>query len=252
MPIDQPPSILSLSSQLPSDSIQIATWNCRGLHNSIPYIQHMISMGVDILVLQEHWLWPFEMSEFDSIDPNYSYTAVSDSCLSPTSTLICGCGGCAILWKKSIPAAVISNLISDRICGIQVPIEGTCSLSILGVYMPSSDQPSHVYNECIAVIDQAISNTCSSPLLIVSELNCHLGHAGCPRSLGMQWKNILDSHSLYVPSLSQLATGHLLLGLTFNNPGLHYWKLHHINSHGLLQSRGRTPAQHLRPSPHHL
>ena len=173
------------------------------------------------------------MSEFDSIDPNYSYTAVSDSRLSPTSTLTRGCGGCAILWKKSIPAAVISNLKSDRICGIQVPIEGTCSLTILGVYMPSSDQPSHVYNECIAIIDQAISNTsCSSPLLVVGG---HLGHAGGPRSLaepnhrGMQWKNILDSHSLYVPSLSQFATGH-----------------------GLLQSRGTTPTQHLRPSPHPL
>ena len=69
-------------------------------------------------------------------------------------------------------------------------------------------------NVYIAIIDQAISNTsCSSPLLVVGDLNCHLGHAGGPRSLaepnhrGMQWKNILDSHSLYVPSLSQLATG---------------------------------------------
>ena len=33
--------------------LQIATWNCRGLHNSIPYIRHMSSMGVE---LQEHWL----------------------------------------------------------------------------------------------------------------------------------------------------------------------------------------------------
>ena len=43
-----------------SDSIRIATWNCRGLHNSIPYIRHLIAKGIDILVLQEHWLWPFE------------------------------------------------------------------------------------------------------------------------------------------------------------------------------------------------
>ena len=61
----------SLPSQKLSDSIQIATWNCRGLHNSIPYIKHLISTGVDILVLQEHWLWPFELSELDSIDSNF-------------------------------------------------------------------------------------------------------------------------------------------------------------------------------------
>ena len=41
------------SHHLPSsqrlDSIQIATWNCRGLHNSISYVKHLLSRGVDIL-----------------------------------------------------------------------------------------------------------------------------------------------------------------------------------------------------------
>ena len=106
------------------------------------------------------------------------------------------------------------NLKSDRICGIQIPIEGKHTLTILGVYMPSSDQPQEVYNEHIATINQAISNvSCSSPLLVLGDLNCHLGCAEGPRSSadpnfrGKQWKDILDSHSLYVPSLSQLATG---------------------------------------------
>ena len=53
----------------------------------------------------------------------------------------------------------------------------------------------------------------NSSLLVVDDLNCHLGQAGGPRSLaepnhrGMQWKDLIDSHSLYVPSLSHLATG---------------------------------------------
>ena len=85
-----------------SDSIQIATWNCRGLHNSLPYIRHLIAKGIDILVLQEHWPWPFELSELESIDSNFSYSAVCDSRLSPTSTLTRGCGGCAILWKNYV------------------------------------------------------------------------------------------------------------------------------------------------------
>ena len=100
-------------------------------------------------------------------------------------------------------AVVMSNLKSDRICGIQVPIEGTRSLTILGVYMPSSDQPQEVYNDYMATINQTISNTfCSSPLLVVGDLNCHLGQAGGPRSSaepnhrGMQWKDLIDSHSL--------------------------------------------------------
>ena len=110
----------SLPSQKLSDSIQIATWNCRGLHNSIPYIKNLISTGLDILVLQEHWLCPFELSELDSIDSNFFYTATCDSRLSSTSTLTRGCGGCAILLRKSLPAVATSNLNSDRICSIQV------------------------------------------------------------------------------------------------------------------------------------
>ena len=124
------------SSLRQTDTIQIATWNCRGLHNSIPYIKLLISKGTDILVLQEHWLWPFEMDQLESIDPNYTHTAVCDNRLSPTSTLGRGCGGCAILWKKTIPATLVSNLESDRICGIQLPLEGNHSaLTILGAYI---------------------------------------------------------------------------------------------------------------------
>ena len=91
---------LATSSSLrQTDTIQIATWNCRGLHNSFPYIKHLISKGTDILILQEHWLWPFELDQLESIDPNYTYTCVCDNRLSPTSTLRRGCGGCAILYS---------------------------------------------------------------------------------------------------------------------------------------------------------
>ena len=38
------------SSLRQTDTIQIATWNCRGLHNSVPYIKHLISKGTDIVV----------------------------------------------------------------------------------------------------------------------------------------------------------------------------------------------------------
>ena len=199
--------------QIPSRLL--ATWNCRGLHNSNPYIKHPISKGTDILVLHEHWLWPFELDQLESIDPNYTHTAVCDNHLSPTSTLRRGCGGCAILWKKTIPATLVSNLESNRICGIQLPLEGTHSaLTILGAYMPSSDQPQEVYNAHLATINQAITQIPpSSPLLIVGVLNCHLGSRGGPRSSadpnqrGLQWKDLINSHSLYVPSLSNLASG---------------------------------------------
>ena len=51
-----------------------------------------------------------------------------------------------------------------------------------------------------------------SPLLIVGDLNCHLGHLGGPRSTdlpnarGHLWKELIDHKSLFVPSLCQLAS----------------------------------------------
>ena len=145
---------MSLPAQQPTNTIKIASWNCRGLHNSILYINHLISSGVDILVLQEHWLWPFELNELQSIDPNFSYTGVCDSRLSPTSTLTRGCGGCAIMWKNSIPATPISTLKSDRICGIQISIPNSDPLSPSSVstclvrtspkrFMMNTSQPSN-------------------------------------------------------------------------------------------------------------
>ena len=47
-------------------------------------------------------------------------------------------GGIAILLEKSIGAAPISEIQSDRICGIRFPLDDGVSstLSVFGVYLP--------------------------------------------------------------------------------------------------------------------
>ena len=53
----------------------------------------------------------------------------------------------------------------------------------------------------------------SNPLMLVGDLNCKLGNLCGPRSSsdpnqrGTQWMELIDNHSLYVPSLSTLAPG---------------------------------------------
>ena len=202
------PSSQTLTSH--TGSISIASWNCRGLHNSIPYIQHLFSLGVDILILQEHWLWPLQLG---SINKNYSFVAVCDQRLSSTSNLSHGCDGTPILCKKCFHAAPLSKLNSDRICGIQLPLPLSHTLTILGVYMPSSDQPQEIYNSYVQAVDQVICQVSpSSPFIVAGDLNCHLGHLGgptssdCFNSRGLQWKELIDCHSLYVTS-SNITTG---------------------------------------------
>ena len=73
-----------------SDSLNIVAWNCRGIRTSI------------LIILGEHWLWPFELSLLKTIHQDFTYTAVSDSRLNPSSDLTRGCGGVAILWRSSL------------------------------------------------------------------------------------------------------------------------------------------------------
>ena len=41
--------------------------------------------------------WPFELSLLKTIQQDFTYTAVSDSCLNPSSDLTRGCGKVTIL-----------------------------------------------------------------------------------------------------------------------------------------------------------
>ena len=66
-------------------SLKIGSWNCRGLRNSVPYIHYLIAAGNDINILEEHWLWPYELVNPKCVHQDFSYIAVSDKCLNSTS-----------------------------------------------------------------------------------------------------------------------------------------------------------------------
>ena len=193
-------------------TLKVVSWNCRGLHNSVPYLHHLIAQDVDIIILEEHWLWPFELSHLSSIDSDFSVTAVFDQRLNATSDLRRGCGGVAILWRKSLHASPLSFTDCDRMCGLSVNLPNSYrSLNIIGVYMPSAEQPQEVYSSYLSSVEHAISqlNT-QGPLLIMGDLNAHLGdrtEANTTNPRGVLWNNMLDAHSLVNVSLGPLATG---------------------------------------------
>ena len=100
----------------------------------------------------------------------------------------------------------------DRICSLQLSI--TDSLIVIGIYMPSADQPQEVYSLHLNEVNDTFAKLSpDSPAIIVGDLNRHLGHLGgsrgsdTPNSRGLQWKELIDHHSLHVPSLSHLARG---------------------------------------------
>ena len=83
----------SVANEHHSPNIGIASWNYHGLSHAIPYLQHL-SETEDIIVLAEHWMWPFELPKLDSIVPGIG---VSDLRLNEQSTLRKGCGEVGII-----------------------------------------------------------------------------------------------------------------------------------------------------------
>ena len=213
-PPNQPTSTIDSNSK----HVKIATWNCRGLHNSKPYILDLIESGVYIIVLQEHWLWPFELPSLSSIHSQYDFTAVSDKRLHASSNLERGCGGVAIIWNKALTCIPISALDSDRVCGVRLLLPSTRghsqrSLTILCVYMPSADQPQELYSSYLETVEHAVSQfSDDGPLVVMGDLNAHFGSSErdasqeC-NSRGLLWLNLNESHSLHNISSSALSSG---------------------------------------------
>ena len=74
-----------------------------------------------MIIISEHWLWPFELHKFDEFNHQYRGFGKSDPRLSETSdTSMRACGGVGILWRKSLDVTPITDIQSDRICGIRI------------------------------------------------------------------------------------------------------------------------------------
>ena len=83
---------------------------------------HSISImwNSSVLVLSEHWLWPYELARLNDISDDYQATDKADSRLTEMSNGGRGFGGIAILRHKSIGAIPVSDITSDRICVIHI------------------------------------------------------------------------------------------------------------------------------------
>ena len=85
------------------------------------------------------------------------------------------------MFRKSLNISPISNISSDRICGIRVDLtspEPSC-ITVLGVYLPCADQGVDGYCSALLELEQLISTTSShGPVLIAGDFNAPLGPPG--------------------------------------------------------------------------
>lgn len=85
-------------------SFKMTCWNCRGISTSLPYLDALIHEGSKILVLSEHWLWPYDLHRLNDINPEFDAIGKADSRLTEERDGGRGCGGIGMIWHKSITA----------------------------------------------------------------------------------------------------------------------------------------------------
>ena len=191
--------------------LNISCWNCRGLSSSLPYIETLIENGSKILVLSEHWLWPYEIHKLNEINCDYEAVGKSDSRLTEIKDGGRGCGGIGLLWHKSVTATPISGITSDRICGIRCMVDdGENSLmSVIGVYLPCLDQGVDCYREHMKELERVISESrILGPVTVLGDFNAHLGSWECQQNMqGMLLQEMIERCDLNAVSQGILASG---------------------------------------------
>ena len=91
----------------PTSDFKIAAWNCRGLNKALPYIETLAEEH-DVIVLSEHWLWPYETHKFLNVHPDMLGLAITDKRLTPECHLSNGCGGIGGRASKSLQSQVLT------------------------------------------------------------------------------------------------------------------------------------------------
>ena len=212
----QPPFVSHNPSEFNTKSI--LSWNSRGLTSSVPYIQSLLCEKPSVLVLSEHWLWPYELTRLNDTFDDKEATGEADSRLTESSNGGRGVGGIAILWHKTIGAIPVSDITSDRICVIRFcdPNDNRSTVSVIGVYLPCSDQGMDCYRDHLQELERIVSNSVLLGLVIIlGDFNAHLGSlggvrgTGNPNLQGILLSDIMDRDNLCAVFQCERATGPL-------------------------------------------
>ena len=92
-------------------TLAISCWDCRGWATGVSYLDYLVKGGSDVMIISEHWLWPFELHKLDEFNHQYRGFGMSDLRLSETSdTSMRACGGVGILWRKSLDVTPITPI----------------------------------------------------------------------------------------------------------------------------------------------
>lgn len=175
----------------------------------MPYLNTLMDDGSKILVLSEHWLWPYDLHRLNDINVGYNAIGKADGRLTEERDGGRGCGGIGLLWHKSIEATPISGISSDRICGIRMTMDdGDSSLmSVIGVYLPCLDLGVDCYREHLVELESVVSEArLLGPVTVLGDFNAHL-EVGKQKLQGVLLQEVMDRCELSAVSMGAMASG---------------------------------------------
>jgi len=187
----QPPTPRTPMEDTPNN-ITITSWNTKGFSRAVPYLAHLMSSS-DIMVIQEHHLYPCELNKIHSIDDQFDALCRSSARLDNISVYDrMGHGGIAILWRRTLSHCVQPqvNLCTDRICVTKLCPSNCLPIYIIGVYLPQRQCQIASFIDIVDELEHIIG-VCQHDgvVIMIGDTNCHYGSEFSSRCWGTTTPN---------------------------------------------------------------
>lgn len=155
--------------------IKVASFNCRGIKNSVVELQSLMKSN-DIICLQETWLYDFDAPFLNQISNDFIGRGVFASKSADGIAKGRPSGGLAILWRKSLANHCSIQTFEDetRIMGICIVVESRMHM-IINVYLPVCSYANQDdFIGYLSKIDDIILATDTPFVTIVGDFNADL------------------------------------------------------------------------------
>ena len=224
---------------MPNNSLQITSYNCRGLPKSSAAISlrnDLVSLfsNNDIVCLQETWFFKQDLSSLNSLHDDFVGLGTATVDLCDGLCLGHAPGGVAILYRKSIsPAVEPMTVMLDWCIGITITVDNK-QLTILTIYLPYQCSENEMeYFDKLGQLSAIIEDMRTSSFLIIGDWNANLGGTG-QNMFAKLMKEFCQDHSLLISS--ELLLPKDTFSFISDSWGTKTWLDHAVSSHDLHAS----------------
>jgi len=185
---------------------RLATFNCRSVKSSVNEVKELCN-NFDVVMLQEHWLMPHELSMLSAVHTDF--LAVAKSAVDISSHILIGrpYGGTAILYRKDLASNITVVDTSDpRVCAVKL-MTNTGPILLICVYMPADTGDAECIENYIATCASitAVCEDCDvAHIMIAGDFNCHSGSRfySCLQNLAIDNKLCMSDNNRLVDAFT--------------------------------------------------